>query len=431
MTGPRPQHHGDSMTNTGVPSTASATSAPPLLSLNPPKRRLRLVLTMLTALAAVICTTTASSARVFFSTPTDAPGAGVLPVAPTPIYAINEDGTGFTLLGNANVGVSAMALTATGELFAFTYDAGFGGRLVTIDPTTLAVVEVGSGTPFPEQVTGAAFDRDGRLWVIAVKPGADWFDTAALNLELSEFDIGGLTLTGPRTTVPVPGANGGDLAFALDGSCYFAGTVHLGPSQAETSPLLECDVDAGSFQALGDLAATGDIGLSGLAFSLNNVDCSETLLAADGHGVDDLIRVDPSALTANLIATTGVNLSWYFNLDLAGFASVGQVAACDHCGDGTVDPGEECDDTNTDSGDGCSSVCLVEATGGYCDSVTPICAAIEDGGAGGTVVWGVLEQDDGSLRGFRCITLTPGATPICDTEPGAATLQTFDPMCAE
>ncbi|MFT7581756.1 MAG: fibronectin-binding autotransporter adhesin, partial [Myxococcota bacterium] len=84
----------------------------------------------------------------------------------------------------------------------------------------------------------------------------------------------------------------------------------------------------------------------------------------------------------------------------------------------------DCDAGFTGDGFTCAAI-------DYCETVTPICAAIEDGGAGGAVFWGVLEQGDGSLRGFRCITQEPGAIPICDTVPGTTTLQTFDPMCSE
>lgn len=44
-----------------------------------------------------------------------------------------------------------------------------------------------------------------------------------------------------------------------------------------------------------------------------------------------------------------------------------QDPACQVCGDGDLDPGEDCDDGNTVSGDGCTSDCLTESQGGAPD----------------------------------------------------------------
>ena len=41
-----------------------------------------------------------------------------------------------------------------------------------------------------------------------------------------------------------------------------------------------------------------------------------------------------------------------------------------HCGDGTVDSGEECDDGNYDACDGCAPDCTIE-TGFVCDPEDP------------------------------------------------------------
>jgi len=61
-----------------------------------------------------------------------------------------------------------------------------------------------------------------------------------------------------------------------------------------------------------------------------------------------------------------------------------------------------------------------------CEEQTAICGV---GGAGGRIVWGVLDLG-GALAGFRCEVAYDGAEPVCDTVAGTMTLRTYDPMCA-
>ena len=49
------------------------------------------------------------------------------------------------------------------------------------------------------------------------------------------------------------------------------------------------------------------------------------------------------------------------NMSASSNTAITNTPACQVCGDGTLDPGEECDDGNTTNGDGCSSVCLIES----------------------------------------------------------------------
>ncbi|MEM9453807.1 MAG: myxococcus cysteine-rich repeat containing protein [Myxococcota bacterium] len=297
-----------------------------------------------------------ADATIYIVNPTPEGGAAV-PGDTTRFFSIEEDGTGFTDLGfvtvgGANTGVGAIAMDSFGTIYGFTYDRFTGlSTLVTVDPATGAATAVGAGTPVLADLTGAAFDRDGRLWV---------YDRG--DQSIYEFDIMTLSGVGAPLPIPAPGStNGGDLAFDLDGNCYFQGTV---PNNSST-PLYACDLDAGTFTNLGTWTRAGawaDPGhsFSGMAFSLEPNTCEPMLLGSDGYAIDELAELDITTMTADHVVSTGVNISYFNHIDVAGFASVAQVPSCNFCGDGVIDVSEECDDGNLVDGDGCSSVCLVE-----------------------------------------------------------------------
>lgn len=297
-----------------------------------------------------------AGATIYIINPTQE-GGELAPGDTTRLFSIEEDGTGFTdlgyvTLGGADVGIGAIAMDSFGTVYGFTYDRFTGQSvLVVIDEGTGVATPVGAGTPVLADLTGAAFDRDGRLWVY------DRDDQS-----IAEFDITTLSLVGTPLPIPAPvNTNGGDLAFDLDGNCYFQGTVFGNTS----TPLYACNLDDGTFTDLGTWTRAGawvDPGhsFSGIAMSLDPATCEPLFLGSDGYGIDELAELDIATMTANHVVSTGVNISWYPHVDVAGFASVAQVPACDFCGDGVLDVSEECDDGNLVDGDGCSSVCLVE-----------------------------------------------------------------------
>lgn len=56
-----------------------------------------------------------------------------------------------------------------------------------------------------------------------------------------------------------------------------------------------------------------------------------------------------------------------------------------------------------------------------CEEVAELCEG------SGEVLWGLMELEGGTLRGFRCV-VTPGQAPICDTDPTGVLID-YDPMC--
>lgn len=78
------------------------------------------------------------------------------------------------------------------------------------------------------------------------------------------------------------------------------------------------------------------------------------------------------------------------------------------CGDGFLDPGESCPEDDS------------------CEPVAEICGV---DGAGGRILWGVLELADGGLAGFRCVVAAEGEAPVCDTVEGSDVLLTHPPKC--
>lgn len=305
---------------------------------------------------ALALTPSLAGATIYIVNPTQQ-GGELEPGDATRFFSIEEDGTSFTDLGfitqgGSDVGIGSIASDSLGNLYGFTYDRLTDQSvLVTIDEATGVATPVGAGTPVDADLTGAAFDRDGRLWV---------YDREVQSVY--EFDIA--TLAGVGVPIPVPdpiNINGGDLAFDLDGNCYFQGTVFGNSS----TPLYTVDLEAGSFTSLGTWTRAGawaEAGnsFSGIAYSLDPNTCEPVFLGSDGYVIDELAELDIATMTANHVVSTGVNISWYTHIDVAGFASVAQVPACDFCGDGVIDVSEECDDGNLVDGDGCSSVCLIE-----------------------------------------------------------------------
>jgi cysteine-rich repeat protein len=67
--------------------------------------------------------------------------------------------------------------------------------------------------------------------------------------------------------------------------------------------------------------------------------------------------------------------------------------ACQQCGNGVVETGEECDDGNLVSGDGCSDSCLLESPGAGSSTVW----AEQVGGAGGDAGYAMAHDNAGNL----------------------------------
>ncbi|MCI5221429.1 MAG: DUF4215 domain-containing protein [Candidatus Electrothrix sp. AR4] len=161
---------------------------------------------------------------------------------------------------------------------------------------------------------------------------------------------------------------GGDLAFDLEGNCYYAGTKRYSRLGKGLKVLHACNVETGKFTEFapwttsGFVDARGNIAASGLSISLNHTDCTVNLSIADGAGVDEIGRYDLDSNHVTQVSNTEINVSWFNHLDLAGFPSVASVPECNFCGNSQLNAGEECDDGNTVPDDGCSEVCLFEYT---------------------------------------------------------------------
>ena len=381
------------------------------------------------AAAALLCTAASAHAAIYLSNPRTI-GSGGNDAdwrAPTALFSIDES-TGLTTtlpdvtLGGQDVIVTALALTAGGELYGFLYDNDLGSRLATIDTATSEATLVGAGSFFAGEINGAAFDRNGRLWVV------DFADPA--NPSFDEFDIANLSLAGNGFLLP-ESANllGGDITFDLDGQCYFIGTLS-GNSQTK---LYTCDVVGRSFTELSDVVTQGFVdnptnvfSPSGMAFSLDPVTCEPVLMAIDGNNIDEVGRFDLTQSPVVINQTESLsNISYFFHPDLAGFPSIAQVPSCDSCGDGTVDEGEECDDGNTDDGDGCSSVCLDEPTPTCGDGIIDAGEVCDDGNTADgdgcssscavEVDW-VCQRAEFGLVGFETLAADEGDPPEWNEE---------------
>jgi hypothetical protein len=240
-----------------------------------------------------------AQASIFFTQPGN-PGDNSYPDAPTRHYSIEEDGTGFVQLPDIEVGgvgtaVSAIALAPDGSMVGFEYVLGQGSRPIAIDPTTGVATLLGPGTFVPQDVTGAAFDPDGTLWVIDVDNlVVDTFDTAT-------GTFGGTPIDLPLFTQPI---NGGDLAFDHLGNCFMAvSTVING-----LSALYTCDLDDGSFELVDTFTQTGfvdntptQLSTAGLAFSLSPETCEPVMMVSDGLNVDEIGIVTPGTAEATWV----------------------------------------------------------------------------------------------------------------------------------
>jgi len=252
------------------------------------------------------------------------------PAVPTALYVVDETTARLRLLGEVREGgvavaVSAIATDPDGVLHGFVYDRDSGTRLVTIDARTTAATPVGDGAPIAQRLTGAAFDPEGTLWVIVQD-----------DKSIREFDLASHTLVGPTLKLPeAPLIGGADLAFDRDGVCYFLGAYTRGYwSTQNSTPLYTCDLVAGTFTSLGRLTGVDfednserQFSPSGLAFSLRE-DCSEAFMTNDGHGAEEVARIDLRDMTATATGSTVINLATFHWLDLAGFAGPHTFAAC-------------------------------------------------------------------------------------------------------
>ncbi len=302
-----------------------------------------------------------AGATIYFSAPSQ-DGSPTAPVPGTTLFAVDEIGGALTEVGEVKldgeeVAVGALAMNSGGTIYGFIYESDVGSRLVTIDAESAAATIVGAGTPITDRVNGAAFDRFNTLWVITL-------DTKSIY----SFDLEALTLEGDGVQIAeADSVSGADLAFDLNNNCYYIGTYANGlPSENSSTPLYSCDLEEGLFEALGQLTSNfadnpPDVFSSScLAFSLSNEDCTEVPMGCDGRGVDEVGIIDIDGLSITATANLGVNKSWFNWPDMAGFPSVVNTPACDFCGDGELNPGEECDDGNTEHEDGCSGACLFE-----------------------------------------------------------------------
>ena len=252
------------------------------------------------------------------------------PAVPTALYVVDETSARLRLLGEVREGgvavaVSAIATDPDGVLHGFVYDRDSGTRLVTIDARTTTATPVGAGAPIAQRLTGAAFDPEGTLWVIVQD-----------DKSIREFDLASHTLVGPTLKLPeAPLIGGADLAFDRDGVCYFLGAYTRGYwSTQNSTPLYTCDLVAGTFTSLGRLTGVDfednserQFSPSGLAFSLRE-DCSEVFMTNDGHGAEEVARIDLGDMTATATGGTVINLATFHWLDLAGYAGPHTFTAC-------------------------------------------------------------------------------------------------------
>ncbi len=278
----------------------------------------------------------------YFTTPSQA--GTPEPVAPTRLYTLNSAGD-LLLLGDVTLDgvpaiVTALALSPAGELYGFERHSDLPeSRLIAIDRETGAAVPVGDF--IAGEIMGAGFDPDGRLWVLD--------DTTQ---QLAEYIDGALA---PSLDLPVQ-FDGGDIAFDATGACYLTGAALGGVGALD---LYRCDPDAGTLESIGALAtegfidAEGDVHVTAIAFSYDDVTCASTLYALDGLAIDELGTIDVGAdpPLMSQVASTGVNYSWFTTPDGAGFPSVvnspacaGRVEICDNDQDDDGNGAIDCDD---------------------------------------------------------------------------------------
>lgn len=205
---------------------------------------------LLIAVVLVIGVADGAFATVYVSNPRN-PGTDARISDPTTLLSINEDGSGLSTIGNVTittdnvtkeVAIISIAMDAVGTLYGFEYVHGSGSRLVEIDSNDASTTVVGNGTFVPGQLNGAAFDRNGNLWVLV-------FDNVSRNGVLRGFDISTLSLTGNAVDIPEKASvSGGDIAFDLAGTCWFIGTYKNGDSRANTNtPLYTYDFNTATF----------------------------------------------------------------------------------------------------------------------------------------------------------------------------------------
>ena len=268
-------------------------------------------------------------ASIYFSVPGLA-GRDRHPSVPTALYVVDETTARLRLLGEVREGgvavaVSAIASDPDGVLHGFVHDLDIGTRLVTLDPRTTTATPIGDGAPIPQILSGAAFDPEGVLWVIVQD-----------DKSIREFDLATHALVGEAIKLPeAPLIGGADLAFDRDGVCYFIGAYARSDHTTKTStPLYTCDLTAGTFTSLGRLTGVGfednierQFSPSGLAFSLRE-DCSEVFMTNDGHGAEEVARIDLRDMTATATGSTVIHLATFHWLDLAGFSGPHTFSAC-------------------------------------------------------------------------------------------------------
>ncbi len=88
---------------------------------------------------------------------------------PTHLYVFAEDGSSFADLGEikvngASVDVDALAIAATGELYAYQV-LGPDSQLIRVDPATLIGTPIGEPL-YGREIRGAVFDLPGHLWLL-------------------------------------------------------------------------------------------------------------------------------------------------------------------------------------------------------------------------------------------------------------------------
>lgn len=138
---------------------------------------------------------------------------------PTHFFFFQEDGSGFTDVGNVtlvgeSVDADALAMNSAGAFYAYVLSSS-ASSLVTIDPNTAVATEVAGGVLQGRDIRGAMFDASNRLFVL------DASANELLQINPSNGSIVGSPLGLTVGSSPYDVNSGTDLAIRSDGSVRF------------------------------------------------------------------------------------------------------------------------------------------------------------------------------------------------------------------
>ncbi len=183
--------------------------------------------------------------------------------------------------------VEAIALTPDGTLYGFLVEKGT--LVLEIDPVTAegTLVNNNDGEPviIDDIVFGAGAAPDGTVYLLM-----------GFNQTIAPFD--GLTVGAAVAGLP-SFFQFGDIAFDPNGTCYLAGVDIAG----EPTGLYTCDLDAGTFELLGDASQGFDdpAAAVGLAVGPGGDLCLGALYGSEVRGSDEYgvydLTADPPLLT--------------------------------------------------------------------------------------------------------------------------------------